>query len=504
MNSKKEIEDYLGMKIESYYTMEVESIYGEEQVPYDRYVFGQRIPANYRKEKALPKETEDALKKLIKESVEKNDMETAATCHFILIDNTSGFKDVKSIDGLNEDQIAELMKYEQEQSDNNKREREEQQARLKAEQEAKEKAEEQARLKAEQEAKEKAEEQARLKAEQEVKEKAEEQARLKAEQEAKEKAEEQARLKAEQEAKEKAEEQARLKVEQEAKKREEQQARLKAEQEEKERQSSIDKDIAEYKQYEELIIRKPELDKLLEELKYEDFSVAVNGHTSERLGELLNDLKKLPQNERKIILQQYNKYADLTINEQGDITIDGVAQNGSQPEVKDSEQESKKAEQVIAETIENDSNVIEETTGTSIDIDNASMMEAHLEYMRNHQTQPTSQVVEDYWNEIHSQQAKIYEQQQPEKIRPREKSIKDEVGEELKTTEKQVEQSNQSVDLWMNRFNGWYSAIDKVSQSVKDKFVKMKSDILKAISEKLKEKTNSRQVNTQEQDTNER
>ena len=456
MNSKKEIEDYLGMKIESYYTMEVESIYGEEQVPYDRYVFGQRIPANYRKEKALPKETEDALKKLIKESVEKNDMETAATCHFILIDNTSGFKDVKSIDGLNEDQIAELMKYEQEQSDNNKREREEQQARLKAEQEAKEKAEEQARLKAEQEAKEKAEEQARLK------------------------------------------------VEQEAKKREEQQARLKAEQEEKERQSSIDKDIAEYKQYEELIIRKPELDKLLEELKYEDFSVAVNGHTSERLGELLNDLKKLPQNERKIILQQYNKYADLTINEQGDITIDGVAQNGSQPEVKDSEQESKKAEQVIAETIENDSNVIEETTGTSIDIDNASMMEAHLEYMRNHQTQPTSQVVEDYWNEIHSQQAKIYEQQQPEKIRPREKSIKDEVGEELKTTEKQVEQSNQSVDLWMNRFNGWYSAIDKVSQSVKDKFVKMKSDILKAISEKLKEKTNSRQVNTQEQDTNER
>ena len=495
MKSKKEIEDYLGgVRIEPYYTTEVESIYGEEQVAYDRYVFGQRIPANYRKAKALPKETEDALKKLIKESIEKNDMETATTCHSILIDNTSSFRDVKSIDGLNEEQIAELMKYEQEQNDKNKREWEEEQVRLKVEQEAKAKAEEQARLKAEQEAKEKAEEQAILKAEQEAKAREEEQARLKAEQEAKAKAEEQARLKAEQEAKEKAEEQ----------------ARLKTEQEEKERQSSIDKDIAEYKQYEELISRKPELDKLLEQLKYEDFSVAVNRHTSEKMEELLNDLKKLPQNERKIILQQYNKFADLTISEQGDIIRDENVQDNSQMERKDNEQESTKAEQVVVEAIENEPNLTEETmgetaTGTNVNIDSASMMEAHLEYMRNHQTQQTSQVVEDYWNEIHSQQAKIYEQQQPEKIRPREESIKDEVGDELRATETQIQtQSNPSVDLWMNRFNGWYSAIDRVSQNVKDKFVKMKSDIIKAISEKLKEKTNFRQVNAQEQDTNER
>ena len=152
---------------------------------------------------------------------------------------------------------------------------------------------------------------------------------------------------------------------------------------------------------------------------------------------------------------------------------------------------------------------IEDTTatvkGTNIDIDNTSMIEAHLEYMRNHQKQQTSQVVEDYWNEIHSQQAKVYEQQQPEKIRPREKSIKDEVGDELKATEQQIQkQDSPTVDLWMNRFNGWYSAIDRVSQNVKEKFVKMKSDIIKAISEKIKDRTNNRQVNTQEQDTNER
>ena len=502
MKSKKEIEDYLGMKIEPYYTTEVESIYGEEQIAYDRYVFGQRIPANYRKAKALPKETEDALKKLIKESIEKNDMETAATCHSILIDNTSSFRDVKSIDGLNEDQIAELMKYEQEQNDKNKREWKEEQARLKAEQEVKEKAEEQARLKAEQEAKEKAEEQARLKTEQEAKEKAEEQARLKAEQEAKEKTEEQARLKTEQEAKEKAEKQTRMKAEQEAKEKVEEQARMKAEQEEKERQASIDKDIAEYEQYEELISRKPELDKLLEELKYEEFSSIINKYTSERMKELLNNLKKLPQEERKIILQQYNKLADLKINEQGDIIRDVKEQDNLKPERQDIEQESKKTEQAMEETIEDTS---AKSTETNIDIDNASMMEAHLEYMRNHQTQQTSQVVEDYWNEIHSKQAKVYEQPQPEKIRPREKSIKDEVGDELRKTGQHTQkQDNPSVDLWMNRFNGWYSAIDRVSQNVKNKFVKMKSDIIKAISERLKEKTNDRQVNTQEQDTNER
>ena len=78
------------------------------------------------------------------------------------------------------------------------------------------------------------------------------------------------------------------------------------------------------------------------------------------------------------------------------------------------------------------------------------------------------------------------------------------------STSKKLEQPQQiqeiqTTNMWKNRFQNWYSAIDRVSQSVKNKFVKMKSDIVKAISEKLKEKTNFRQVNnTQEQDTNER
>ena len=74
------------------------------------------------------------------------------------------------------------------------------------------KAEEEARIKAEQEAQAKAEEEARIKAEQEAQAKAEEEARIKAEQEAQAKAEEEARIKAEQEAQ--AAEQARIAQEQ--------------------------------------------------------------------------------------------------------------------------------------------------------------------------------------------------------------------------------------------------------------------------------------------------
>ena len=134
------------------------------------------------------------------------------------------------------DQSAELAKAEEEarlKAEAEAKAKAEEEARLKAEAEAKAKAEEEARLKAEAEAKAKAEEEARLKAEAEAKAKAEEEARLKAEAEAKAKAEEEARLKAEAEAKAKAEEEARLKAEAEAKAKAEEEARLKAEAEAK-------------------------------------------------------------------------------------------------------------------------------------------------------------------------------------------------------------------------------------------------------------------------------
>lgn len=78
------------------------------------------------------------------------------------------------------------------------------------------------------------------------------------------------------------------------------------------------------------------------------------------------------------------------------------------------------------------------------------------------------------------------------------------MGDEFKKTEQEMQEvNNPTVDLWMNRFSSWYSAIDRVTQNVKAKFVKMKSDIIKAISEKIKERSKKQEIN-KDQDQNER
>ena len=113
-----------------------------------------------------------------------------------------------------------------------RRKAEEEAARKAAEEEARRKAEEEARRKAEEEARRKAEEEARRKAEEEARRKAEEEARRKAEEEARRKAEEEARRKAEEEAARKAaEEEARRKAEAEARRKAEEEAARKAEEE---------------------------------------------------------------------------------------------------------------------------------------------------------------------------------------------------------------------------------------------------------------------------------
>lgn len=244
--------------------------------------------------------------------------------------------------------------------------------------------------------------------------------------------------------------------------------------------------------------KKPELETIYNDLFYEDFSSQINGNVTDNMKNLMKRLKALPDEERKIILCRYNKNANYQINEKCEFVDEQVRESATQEiNVEVEEQSQMKTEQVPETSREKD---------TNIGKDDESMLEAHFEYMKNHQTEQTSQVVEEYWNENHSQQAKAYEQQQPEKIKPREESIREEIGDKIdKENNMQIqEKKNPEVDVWMNRFNSWYNAIDRVSQNVKAKFVKMKSDIVNAISGKLKEKMNQRQQNTQEQDSNER
>lgn len=86
----------------------------------------------------------------------------------------------------------------------------------------------------------------------------------------------------------------------------------------------------------------------------------------------------------------------------------------------------------------------------------------------------------------------VYEQQLGE-------SIRNEIGDEIQDSKGQLqERTNPSIDLWMNRFNNWYSVVDRISQNVKTKFLKMKSDIIKAISDKVRGKDQA--VNKNQED----
>lgn len=74
------------------------------------------------------------------------------------------------------------------------------------------------------------------------------------------------------------------------------------------------------------------------------------------------------------------------------------------------------------------------------------------------------------------------------------------------STSKQLEQpqqiqETQTTNMWKNRFQSWYGALDRVSQNSKGKFLKMKADIVKAIKDRIKERTSTKQTNQEQQNT---
>ena len=60
-------------------------------------------------------------------------------------------------------------------------------------------------------------------------------------------------------------------------------------------------------------------------------------------------------------------------------------------------------------------------------------------------------------------------------------------------------QKIQTTNMWKNRFQNWYSAIDRVSPNAKSKFLKMKADIVKVINNKIKERTNEKENDRQDE-----
>ena len=78
--------------------------------------------------------------------------------------------------------------------------------------------------------------------------------------------------------------------------------------------------------------------------------------------------------------------------------------------------------------------------------------------------------------------------------------------EENNTEKPKIEEvaNQEQTDIWTNRFQGWYGAIDRIPESARAKFVKMKSDIVNSIKSLFKEKSSPTHENVQNQDTTER
>lgn len=214
---------------------------------------------------------------------------------------------------------------------------------------------------------------------------------------------------------------------------------------------------------------------------YSKFCDVVDGRfVDEKLGQYVSERFK----DRDVIMFAKSNPQELRrIFESGERSLDGILA------------------QVYARSSEEETMIQEEQPQESIDEEASAMINEFGEIIRpNNKKQ-----IEDFWQSWQETQigpqstnVKIQEQHQPEKIKPREESIRDEVGDkkDIESNMQIKEREAPVVDLWMNRFNNWYSVIDRVSQNVKAKFVEMKSDIVKAISNKLKERANEKEIDT--------
>ena len=103
----------------------------------------------------------------------------------------------------------------------------------------------------------------------------------------------------------------------------------------------------------------------------------------------------------------------------------------------------------------------------------------------------------DILEEIETQ--KLQEQHQPEKEQYRQESFKDEIEDEFKKKEEESQESKRTVDSGISMFEKWYNSIDKVPKNVKNEFLKMRSDIVKFIGEKIMKRNKIQEIKKDEE-----
>lgn len=195
----------------------------------------------------------------------------------------------------------------------------------------------------------------------------------------------------------------------------------------------------------------------------------------------------------------YLKLREMGIEEQlyigmdfSTISYDGILEkatriveeneNAKQSHTDDSEKQQEPIDIEIPEGI------IEQPSAEKIEIDNgACRINEFGEIIRTEQEQQNIRMDNDipiFTPPNETQQVEQYNQQSENNADDKSKQIQEVDG--------------SAVELWTNRFDNWYTAIDRVSQNAKNKFVKIKSDIVKAISDKLerKQSKNEERINS--------
>lgn len=195
----------------------------------------------------------------------------------------------------------------------------------------------------------------------------------------------------------------------------------------------------------------------------------------------------------------YLKLREMEIEEQlyigmdfSTISYDGILEkatriveeneNAKQSHTDDSEKQQEPID------IEIPKGIIEQPLAEKIEIDNgACRINEFGEIIRTEQEQQNMRVDNDipiFTPPNETQQVEQYNQRSENNVDDKSKQIQ--------------EVDSPAVELWTNRFDNWYTAIDRVSQNAKNKFVKIKSDIVKAISDKLerKQSKNEERINS--------
>ena len=212
-------------------------------------------------------------------------------------------------------------------------------------------------------------------------------------------------------------------------------------------------------------------------------------------------LKENPEYSKEEILRAF---ADVV---RGDIDFGKIAQNIDEMYISDEEilekatrivEENEKAKQSHTDEsekqqepidIEIPEEIIEQPSAEKIERDNvACRINEFGEIIRTEQEQQNIRMDNDipiFTPQNEMQQVEQYNQQFENNADDKSKQIH--------------EVDSSAVELWTNRFNNWYSAIDRVSQNAKNKFIKIKSDIVKVISDKIKERTSRKEYDRQDE-----